>query len=297
MTEDTILKEQPRVLHFKSNQGAFEFACKYFNNSLTYNESEEPKTVCAIVLAVRDKDNYCVKIANGEDPSIPERPIEQLLADRNIKNVCFFAKRLDSVPILQKGDFCMFASPPQMRSLAAALRQELIGVITAKIHPSYDMETQGWLKDTSNTNALENNKKSTHWLLQIACFILCAGVTVAVGGYIADSTTHRRTQDSALGVFFLLALFAGIAGAKVLPTYLGKVVEKISSSTLPVRVFAAFCVCWVVGVLTYGLIFEWGEYWNRREWTFFWKLLIVPVLFSGFMLIVLQKLFPKKLKA
>ena len=66
--------EIPKRLVFKSNEAAFQYACKFLNTSLL-NESP----VLAIVLAVRDNVDCCLKISNPEDSTIPNESPEEII--------------------------------------------------------------------------------------------------------------------------------------------------------------------------------------------------------------------------
>jgi hypothetical protein len=111
---------------FASNTEAFEYACEHLDCSL-----ENGQPVLAVVLAVNGR--MCsVKIANREDRSIPTGTVAELLAQPDLKYVCFSAMLADKVPQLKVGDLALFTTLPE---LAAAGKTTLAGTIVAKVTP------------------------------------------------------------------------------------------------------------------------------------------------------------------
>ena len=99
-------------LAFKSNAAAFEYACAYLSTSL---QNESP--VLAIVLAHKEGHNYCVKLSNEKDPSIPSESPEQLLESGDLANLCFQAAATDRLGRLAKGDLVMYVAPKELAAL------------------------------------------------------------------------------------------------------------------------------------------------------------------------------------
>jgi hypothetical protein len=126
----------PSDLVFKSNEAAFQYACAYLSTSL---ENESP--VLAIVLGVKNARDYCVKLSNSRDPSIPTESPEQLLDSGDISNICFQASATDRVGSLKKGDLVMYVAVAQ---LAAIGKGNMGGVLIAKVQPTYSMVHSGW---------------------------------------------------------------------------------------------------------------------------------------------------------
>jgi hypothetical protein len=119
---------------FETNAAAFEFACEHLDSSL-----KEGKAVLAIVLGVQGR--MCsVKIANGEDKTIPTGPLNELLARPDLTHVCFSAMLDDKVPNLAVGDLVMYTTMPE---LAAAGKSTIAGTIVAKVGPHYTARS-GW---------------------------------------------------------------------------------------------------------------------------------------------------------
>lgn len=133
-------KKKPSVtppdLLFKSNEAAFQYACAYLNTSL---KDENP--VLAIVLSDNGSNNYCVKISNNSDPSIPAENPEQLLEDGNTANICFGAAATDRAKNLKRGDLVAYVAVVQ---LAAMGKGNMGGVLIAKLRPEYSMVHGGW---------------------------------------------------------------------------------------------------------------------------------------------------------
>ncbi len=113
---------------FQSNAEAFEYACKQLDCSL-----KDGKPVLAVVLAVQGR--MCsVKIANSEDPTIPEGTLTELLARTDLTNVCFSAMLADNVPTLRVGDLVMYTTMPE---LAAAGKATVAGTVVSRVTPHY----------------------------------------------------------------------------------------------------------------------------------------------------------------
>ncbi len=113
---------------FESNAEAFEFACEHLDCSL-----RDGRPVLGIVLAVQG--HMCsVKIANPEDKSIPTGTLTELLAQADLKNVCFSTMIADKVPALRPGDLVLYTTMPE---LAAANKPTVAGTVTAKVLPHY----------------------------------------------------------------------------------------------------------------------------------------------------------------
>ncbi|HZF02348.1 MAG TPA: hypothetical protein VE344_10680 [Methylomirabilota bacterium] len=127
----------PKRLVFKSNEGAFQYACKFLNTSLL-NESP----VLAIVLAVRDNVDCCLKISNPEDSTIPNESPEEIIKKGDYKNICLMAKPMENIPKLKKGDLVMFVAPSELMAMG---KETMFGVIVAQVQPIYDMEESGWI--------------------------------------------------------------------------------------------------------------------------------------------------------
>ena len=139
---------------FKSNQAAFEYACAYLNTSLE-NESH----VLGIVLAKKDSDNYCVKLSNDIDPSIPTDSLEQLLNKGDTDNICFHATTIDSVSPLSKGDIVMYIAPAQLAMIG---KGHMAGVIIAKVKPIYNMQYGGWVSTNTMAHHQEILERLNH---------------------------------------------------------------------------------------------------------------------------------------
>ncbi len=113
---------------FESNAEAFEFACEHLDCSL-----RDGRPVLGIVLAVQG--HMCsVKVANPEDKSIPAGTLTELLAQADLKNVCFSTMIADKVPALRPGDLVLYTTMPE---LAAANKPTVAGTVTAKVLPHY----------------------------------------------------------------------------------------------------------------------------------------------------------------
>jgi hypothetical protein len=129
--------KNPKQLVFKSNEAAFQYAYKFLNTSLL-NESP----VLAIVLAVRDNVECCLKISNPEDSTIPNGSPEEIIEKGNFQNICLMAKPMEHVPKLKKGDLVMFVAPSELIAMG---KGTMFGVVVAQVQPIYDMQESGWL--------------------------------------------------------------------------------------------------------------------------------------------------------
>jgi hypothetical protein len=81
-----------------------------------------------------------VKIAHPEDNSIPSGSFTELLAQSDLKHVCFSAMLEDKVPQLAVGDLVLYTTMPE---LAAVGKETVAGTIVAKAYPYYSSKT-GW---------------------------------------------------------------------------------------------------------------------------------------------------------
>jgi hypothetical protein len=81
--------EVPKQLVFKSNAGAFEYACRFLMTDLTNGDP-----VTAIVRETKEGRDCVVKVANKEDPSIPEESVSELISENSLKFICPMAKPL-----------------------------------------------------------------------------------------------------------------------------------------------------------------------------------------------------------
>jgi hypothetical protein len=129
--------EIPKRLVFKSNEAAFQYACKFLNTSLL-NESP----VLAMVFAVKNNGDCCLKISNHEDSTIPNGSPEEIIEKGDFQNICLMARPTDRVPKLKKGDLVMFVAPSELIAMA---KGAMFGVIVAQVQPIYDIEESGWL--------------------------------------------------------------------------------------------------------------------------------------------------------
>jgi hypothetical protein len=128
---------------FQSNAEAFEYACTQLDCSL-----KDGKPVLAVVLGVQGR--MCsVKIANREDPSIPEGTLTELLARADLASVCFSAMLADNVPNLRVGDLVMYTTMPE---LAAAGKATVAGTVVSRVLPHYTSKG-GWQVEPKKTAA------------------------------------------------------------------------------------------------------------------------------------------------
>lgn len=135
-----VVSEQkpPPSLFFKSNAAAFEYACRYLDNSL-----ENERAVVAIVLAVKGRQ-CVVKFANNADPSIPSGSVKDILeagAADAFHTMNPAAPLIDRVASVKRGDLVMYVAA---KEAAAAGRPGLAGIIVARVKPIYLIDKQGW---------------------------------------------------------------------------------------------------------------------------------------------------------
>ncbi len=123
--------QNPRVLCFKSNQAAFEYACKYLESPI-----QEKRAIVGVVLSSDQKIGFCVKVANPKDSTLTYASAEELLDQKQTYAVSLITAKHESVPDVQAGDLVLFA--PNME----VIRQGVFsGMIIAKIGPTLDLET------------------------------------------------------------------------------------------------------------------------------------------------------------
>ena len=122
------------VKTFESNGAAFEFACANLDNSL-----KDGRPVLGVVLAVQGR--MCsVKLANRDDMTIPDAPLNELLARDDLPHVCFSAMLDPKVPQLAQGDLVLYTTMPE---LAAVGKTTVAGTVVSKAYPHYSSKT-GW---------------------------------------------------------------------------------------------------------------------------------------------------------
>jgi hypothetical protein len=134
-----------KIIYYKSNEDAFHSACDWMDTSLK-NENK----VVAIVLHATGKHNvpadelFMVKLSNGTDPNIPNDTPDQLFG-RVGKDIAF-AKKIDNVPELTRGDLVIYVQPREMIEIKASLGTGIdCGIIIAKLKPVYDVDHGGWM--------------------------------------------------------------------------------------------------------------------------------------------------------
>lgn len=126
----TTALEKPKRLAFKSNNSAFEYACKYL---VSRRKLHAP--VVGIVLAVTS-NGPCVKIANATDSAIPDCNYDQLLKTADSTYVCFITGVHDGVPEIYPGDLVTFL--PLKIAPEGWLQ---IGMVLEKLERVLDTET------------------------------------------------------------------------------------------------------------------------------------------------------------
>ena len=131
------LDEIPKRLVFKNNEAAFQYACKCLNTSLL---DESP--VLAIVFAHKSNGDYCLKISNTEDSTIPQASPEEIIDKGNFQHICLSASPINSVPKLNKGDLVMYIAAAELANVGMG---QMAGVIIAKVAAIYDIEQSGWV--------------------------------------------------------------------------------------------------------------------------------------------------------
>ena len=103
-----------------------------------------------------------VKVANGENSSIPRGTLGELLAQSDLTHVCFSAMVADKVPQLQSGDLVLYTTMPE---LAAADKSMVAGTVIAKVAAHYTSRGT-WqpfasaVKSTEETTSPEANNPS-----------------------------------------------------------------------------------------------------------------------------------------
>jgi len=136
--EKNEARPNPKQLVFKSNEAAFQYACQFLNTSL---DNENP--VLGIVLEQKSGTNeYCIKLSNPDDPSVPTVSVSELIQNEQLEHLCPYTEPLDRVPPLKKGDLVMCIVPAELTGTGAAG-----AMIIAKMKSIYDMDAGGWVID------------------------------------------------------------------------------------------------------------------------------------------------------
>jgi hypothetical protein len=129
-------QRQPKGnLVFRSNEAAFQMACKFGNNSL-----DDENLVVSIVLKGAG-DEVCIKFANQKDDTIPYEEVDKLLSVGSVENICFSAQTLNGVPPLKKGDLVMSFVPRGLLFRGGSFLPSAL--IAAKISPEIN-KAGGW---------------------------------------------------------------------------------------------------------------------------------------------------------
>lgn len=128
--DDHKKSNSPKILAFKTNTFAFEYACKYLQNRIVANEG-----VVGIILGFCKDGEPCVKVANGDDHSVPSGTFEFLFENCDVRNTCFSTKVINSVPKLETNDLVMFVP-----TIVAPGGQLLTGAVVAKLSRTLDVE-------------------------------------------------------------------------------------------------------------------------------------------------------------
>jgi hypothetical protein len=123
-------EKKAKILAFKTNEFAFEYACKYL---VCRRELLVP--VLGIVLAVNAGNGPCVKIANKTDPTIPDSNYAELLETADTTFVCFLTEVEEGVPSIQRGDLVIFV--PRLIAADGWLQ---VGTIVQKVERVFDSE-------------------------------------------------------------------------------------------------------------------------------------------------------------
>ena len=119
------------MLFFKSNQAAFEYACKYLESPI-----REKHAIVGVVLSSDPKIGFCVKVANPKDSSLTYSSAVDLLALKQTYAVSLITSKHETVPGVGVSDLVLFAPNMEM------VRQGIFsGMIIAKIGPTLDLET------------------------------------------------------------------------------------------------------------------------------------------------------------
>jgi hypothetical protein len=129
------VSELSDTLFFKTNEGAFEYACKYLDNSMA-----NQRPVLGIVLAVKGQ-KCIVKFANSADASIPDQSAEQLLERAEPSTIGYGVEPIDGVPMLKRGDLVMCVADP---GAVAVGKPGFASIIIAKAKPHYFLSQGGW---------------------------------------------------------------------------------------------------------------------------------------------------------
>lgn len=129
-------KKEPKRLVFKSNLGAFEYACRFLETDLTTGAA-----VTAIVLETKDRD-CVVKVANKKDSSVPEESVNELIDKGQIEFICPSATPTAQVPTLLKGDLVIVVDALGLTSMGNPL---FALMLIAKVQPVFDFDEGGWV--------------------------------------------------------------------------------------------------------------------------------------------------------
>ena len=129
-------KKEPKRLVFKSNLGAFEYACRFLETDLTTGA-----TVTAIVLETKGHD-CVVKVANKKDSSVPEESVKELIDKGQIEFICPSATPTVQVPTLSKGDLVIVVDA---LGLTAMGKPPFALMLIAKVQPVFDIDEGGWV--------------------------------------------------------------------------------------------------------------------------------------------------------
>lgn len=122
----------PKDLVFKSNQAAFEYACRFLDNN---TEGERP--VLAMIFSTHGSF-ASIKLANAQDNSIPTQHPREI---EDLSNICLAAEKLDRVPSLRKGDLVMFVVPNELANSGVG---SAAGFVVAKVEPILSLQHGGW---------------------------------------------------------------------------------------------------------------------------------------------------------
>lgn len=121
----------PRVLCFKSNQVAFEYACKYLESPI-----QEKRGIVGVAVSFDPKVGFCVKVANPKDATLTYASAEELIDRKQTYAVSLITAKHESVPDVRVGDLVLFAPNMEM------IRQNVFsGLIIAKIGPTLNLDT------------------------------------------------------------------------------------------------------------------------------------------------------------
>ena len=119
------MEQSGRILYMKSNEAAFEYACKFMNTELGtdaffvgYVISENPKG-----------DAYRVIRANPETQKLTPEVVEGLKNDYECKYLTVSALPMDTVPHLKQGDLVAFYPLPGMERFGGTIISKLLPAI------------------------------------------------------------------------------------------------------------------------------------------------------------------------